>query len=97
MIAVRLAAVAGLLALFSACGHPNPPRKLSIAAAADLQKSLLFRLGTADSRTVAAAGYRGFRRGKTIVVPGFTNKLGAFSSRLAPRIVVRKFVRLLQS
>jgi molybdate transport system substrate-binding protein len=40
MIAVRFAAVACLLALFNACGHPNAPRKLSIAAAADLQFAL---------------------------------------------------------
>ena len=40
MLAVRLAAVAGLLALLSACGHPTSPRKLSIAAAADLQFAL---------------------------------------------------------
>jgi molybdate transport system substrate-binding protein len=37
MIAIRFAAVAGLLALFSSCGHPDTPYKLSIAAAADLQ------------------------------------------------------------
>ena len=40
MLSIRLAAVAGLLALFSACGHPNLPRKLTIAAAADLQFAL---------------------------------------------------------
>jgi molybdate transport system substrate-binding protein len=40
MLTIRLAAVAGLLALLSACGHPNLPRKLTIAAAADLQFAL---------------------------------------------------------
>ena len=42
MLAKRSAAIAGLLALFaSACArHPIPPRKLSIAAAADLQFAL---------------------------------------------------------
>jgi len=40
MLSIRLAAVAGLLALLSACGHPNLPRKLTIAAAADLQFAL---------------------------------------------------------
>ena len=40
MIAVRFAAVAGLVALLSACGHPNSPHKLSLAAAADLQFAL---------------------------------------------------------
>jgi molybdate transport system substrate-binding protein len=41
MLAKRSAAFAGLLALLAAaCGHPAPPRKLSIAAAADLQFAL---------------------------------------------------------
>jgi len=41
MLAKRSAAIAGLLALLgSACRHPAPPRKLSIAAAADLQFAL---------------------------------------------------------
>jgi molybdate transport system substrate-binding protein len=40
MIAKRSATIAGLFALFAACGHPVAPRKLSIAAAADLQFAL---------------------------------------------------------
>ena len=40
MLAKRSAAIAGLLALLAACGHRAPPRKLSIAAAADLQFAL---------------------------------------------------------
>jgi molybdate transport system substrate-binding protein len=40
MLTIRFAAVAGLVALFSACGHANSPHKLSIAAAADLQFAL---------------------------------------------------------
>jgi molybdate transport system substrate-binding protein len=40
MIVARFAAVAGMVALYSACGHPSAPRKLSIAAAADLQFAL---------------------------------------------------------
>jgi molybdate transport system substrate-binding protein len=41
MLATRSAAIVALFALLSAaCGHPTPPRKLSIAAAADLQFAL---------------------------------------------------------
>jgi uncharacterized protein len=67
------------------------------AAAAEMEDALLFRLGTMDARSVALAGYRGFRRGKVIVIPGMKNKLGAFSVRFAPRIFVRKLVKRLQS
>ena len=31
-----------------------------------------------------------------IVIPGLMNKLGAFSVRFAPRVVVRKLVKILQ-
>jgi short-subunit dehydrogenase len=66
------------------------------AAAAGLESKLLFRMGLADAKTVARAGYRGFRRGKVLVIPGLTNKLGTIAVRLAPRLGVRKVVRLLQ-
>ena len=65
-------------------------------AAAGMEHSLLFKLGTMDARTVAQAGYRGFRRGKVIVIPGLKNKLGALSVRFLPRILVRKLVKRLQ-
>ncbi len=67
------------------------------AAAADLEKSLLFRLGTADSRTVAAAGYRGFRRGRLLTIPGPRNKLLVLAVRFTPRAVIRKIVKRLNS
>jgi short-subunit dehydrogenase len=67
------------------------------AAAADMEDSLLFRLGTMDASAVALTGYRGFRRSKVIVVPGLRNKLGALSVRFAPRILVRKLAKRLQS
>jgi len=63
---------------------------------AGLEDKLLFRLGTMDVQTVARAGYRGFRRGQVIVIPGLKNRFGAFSVRLAPRWLVRKIVKRLQ-
>ena len=55
-----------------------------------------FQLGEMDAKVVAREGYRGFRRGKAIVIPGLKNKLGAFAVRLGPRFVVRKVVKWLQ-
>ena len=66
------------------------------AAVADLENKLLFRLGTANASTVAQAGYRGFRRGKLLVIPGPRNKLGAMVVRFVPRAWVRKVVKRLQ-
>jgi hypothetical protein len=78
------------------CLAPGPTAT-GFAAAADVEKKLLFRLGTADARTVAQAGYRGFRRGRLLVIPGLKNKLAAFSVRLAPRSWVRKIAKRLQA
>jgi short-subunit dehydrogenase len=64
--------------------------------AAHMEDALLFRLGTMDATAVATFGYRGFRRGRVIVIPGLKNKLGAFAVRLAPRLFVRKLVKRLQ-
>lgn len=43
-------------------------------------------LFTMDARTVAEAGYRGFMRGRRVVIPGVTNKI---TSALAKRMPVR--------
>jgi short-subunit dehydrogenase len=67
------------------------------AAAANLEHKLLFRLGTLSATAVAQAGYRGFRRGRSIVIPGLKNKLLAAVVRCSPRTVVRKVVKRLQS
>ncbi|MGO8746189.1 MAG: SDR family NAD(P)-dependent oxidoreductase [Thermoguttaceae bacterium] len=63
------------------------------AATAGMSKSFLFRSGAMDVRTVARAGYRGFRAGKVLVVPGVKNTLTIFSLRLAPRAVVRRIAK----
>ncbi len=62
-----------------------------------MNKSRLFQMGTMDSTQVARAGYRAFRRGSPLVVPGLKNKLGVFSLRFVPRFMVRKVVRWLQT
>jgi short-subunit dehydrogenase len=52
---------------------------------ADVAKTLLFRLPTADAVTVATAGYRGMMAGKDLVIPGFPNQVLAFVIRFTPR------------
>lgn len=77
------------------CLAPGPTAT-GFAAVADLEHKILFRLGMADVQSVAKAGYRGFRRGKVLVVPGLLNKLGTLAVRLVPRPLVRKVVKRLQ-
>jgi uncharacterized protein len=64
---------------------------------AKLKDSLLVRLGSMNAAKVAKIGYRGFRRGKIIVVPGLGNKLLVFVSPLMPRALVRKIAKWLQA
>jgi short-subunit dehydrogenase len=52
---------------------------------ADVARTLLFRLPTADAVTVATAGYRGMLAGKDLVIPGFPNQLLALLIRFTPR------------
>lgn len=46
-----------------------------------------------SAERVAKIGYRGFRKGKAIVIPGLLNKFGPFTLRFTPRALVRKIVR----
>ena len=43
-----------------------------------------------DAAPVVRAGLDGLERNQAVVIPGTTNKLGAWSTRFAPRSVVRK-------
>ena len=47
---------------------------------------------SADAVSVVAAGLRGLDRNKAVVIPGVTNKVGAHSSRVLPRAVIRRIV-----
>jgi short-subunit dehydrogenase len=63
---------------------------------AHMEKAPMFKLGSMSGAEVARIGYRGYRQGKVIVIPGFKNKLGAFLVRFSPRILVRKVTKRLQ-
>lgn len=78
------------------CLAPGPTHT-GFAAEADMQETRLFRLGAMGAETVARAGYRGLRAGKVLVVPGPHNRLGAVLVRFAPRALVRKVTKYLQS
>jgi short-subunit dehydrogenase len=61
-----------------------------------MEDSRLVQGQIADARSVALAGYRGLMAGKTIVIPGLTNKLVPWIERLSPRGVVTRVVRRMQ-
>jgi short-subunit dehydrogenase len=59
------------------------------AGVAGNSRSLLFRLGAADPKQVAAEGYKAMKKGKPMVIHGFKNKLTVQSLRVSPRAVAR--------
>ncbi len=53
------------------------PTVTEFAETAKMGDALLFKLQTMTAQAVAQIGYRAFRRGKLLVVPGWINYLGA--------------------
>jgi short-subunit dehydrogenase len=49
-----------------------------------------------DARSMARAGYEAMKRGKTVVIPGLTNKILAQSIRFTPRRLVTAVARKIQ-
>ncbi|HSO93428.1 MAG TPA: SDR family oxidoreductase [Candidatus Dormibacteraeota bacterium] len=65
-------------------------------AAGAMDDSRLVQGRMADAASVALAGYRGLMARKSVVIPGFANKLVPLAVRLAPRSVVTRMVRRAQ-
>jgi len=78
------------------CLCPGPTRT-EFQALAGMEKTLLFRLGTESAAAAARTGHRGFRRGRAVVISGTLNRIVAFTTRLTPRPLLRRFVRAIQS
>ena len=61
------------------------PTKTNFAAAANVQKSRIFKGHLLDVREVAVAGYAGMMAGDLVVIPGFSNKVTTTMARFVPR------------
>lgn len=73
------------------------PTATGFAKNARMAHTRLFRMGTMGATSVARAGYRGFRRNKTIVIPGVFNKILSRSASVVPRSLARQIAKLLTS
>ena len=71
------------------------PTVTEFAKRAEMEKSAIFRMGPMDAQSVARIGHAGFRKGRTIVIPGWKNFMGAFAVRFAPRFLLRRIIRSL--
>ncbi|HTM03756.1 MAG TPA: SDR family oxidoreductase [Vicinamibacterales bacterium] len=74
------------------CLCPGPTHS-EFAARADMQGTPLFRGRVMDAETVARAGYEGWMAGEAVIVPGAANRRGTWLVRLAPRAMVRRIVK----
>lgn len=74
------------------------PTQTNFAAAAGNQDSPLFRGGgVMSAAAVAKVGYDGLMAGKRVVVAGLKNQMTVFSTRLAPRGMLARIARGLNS
>ena len=78
------------------CFAPGPV-KSEFGEKSDLEDSLLFKLSLMDLEPAVKAGYEGFRKGKTIVIPGLKQQIVPFLNRFTPRLIVRKIAKKLNS
>ncbi|GIM28907.1 short-chain dehydrogenase [Clostridium polyendosporum] len=60
---------------------------------ANVKKSELTKGYMMDAKIVARIGYKGFMNGKTLIIPGFKNKILIQSLRVLPRKFVRKIIK----
>ena len=71
------------------------PTETGFAEAAAITDTNLFRRTVMTSADVARIGYDGWKRGKVLVVPGFSNRMGMAVVRFSPRPMVRRVVKRL--
>jgi uncharacterized protein len=72
------------------------PTATEFAEHADLEMSRLFKFGAMPADEVARLGVDGYEAGKPVVIPGVSNRLGAWGAQLAPRALVRRIAGKLQ-
>lgn len=84
-------------ALKVSCLAPGPTRT-EFAERAAMTTTRLFQGGSVmSSDDVARIGFEGWNAGRRVIVPGASNRFRALSVRLAPRAVVTKIVKRLNS
>lgn len=71
------------------CALCPGPTKTGFEAAANMDNSPLFDKNAMSAKKVALIGYKGLKKNKVIIIPGFKNKLFAFMANATP---FRKFV-----
>jgi len=79
-----------------ACVLCPGPTATEFQERAGFENPMLMKGHVMSAAAVATVGYHGLRRGKTIIIPGFMNKLLAYSVRFTPRKIIVAIVGWLQ-
>ncbi|MEQ8674793.1 MAG: SDR family oxidoreductase [Aggregatilineales bacterium] len=72
------------------------PTKSGFQQRADMTDSRLVQNGLMTAQAVAERGYKGLVKGERVVIPGFSNKIGALAIRFSPRNMVTNLVMNMQ-
>lgn len=72
------------------------PTETGFQSRADMHDSKLVQGGLMTVQAVVEEGYRGLMKGKTVVVPGLFNKVGALMPRFVPRSMATRIVMRMQ-
>ncbi len=73
------------------------PTSTKFVETADMEDSQLFdNMAVMEPEQVAKSGWNGLKKGKTIVIPGWINKMLVQSIRFTPRAIIRRLVKRLQ-
>lgn len=77
------------------CLEPGPTES-SFGEDSGMGKLDMFSSSTMSAKTVAKAGYEGYRDNEDVVIPGWKNRLMVTSTGFLPRFATRKLVGKLQ-
>lgn len=72
------------------------PTESGFQKRADMGESKLVQSGLMSVSTVVEQGYQGLMQGKTVVIPGLTNRLGILIPRFLPRSMVTNIIMNMQ-
>lgn len=70
------------------------PSKTNFAKAANVEKTKLF-VSPMPADKVAGIGYEAMMKGRRVVIPGRTNKIGAYAAKFLPRGFVARIAKMI--
>ncbi len=73
------------------------PTTTGFQAEAKMHASGLMRLSFQSAEAVAEFGYKALMRGQVVAIPGWLNRLMAYSTRFLPRVVLRKVLKMIMA